>query len=571
MPSGRLVARDVEQQLELRVPGLHAALQVDDQDADRQGLDDVLVVVLELLVLRRLAAQGAVEARVLERDRERPGHSLHQRQVVAGKQAVPAGPAQADPGQGASAQPAGDEMAAAEARDRRQLLVRLGIRQQDRATVRLRAQVERIQLQRFRGHLAIRAALVQRAKQLPFLVALRRLGQDEHSLHAQGLGEARSDAANHAVEVRLGSQFRRERRQGPAIVVTVAVETPLEDLEQEVADGPDQGGRGRDRNHPGHRSEAIQPGGWRASPEQDSVTDRGQQPYARSVGRGPAPEDLDVQEAIAQQGRHDRGRQRREGEDGEGLVRAWRGPCRERRHIQRSERQRRREGAADQPIPLEPVQGVARMAGALVDRVGGRADIQDQQDEGGRVEERQQGGFADAVGGPAPCRRVMGRAHRDRGSEGQPGKPGPPGLRSGETQAEVQEQRWHQQQRPDVQPVDQPVETVQLAGGTERIHAEGRYAESEEAVRRRVRGSPEPDEQADQAVDPAQRQQEAAQGAPSPACEHERKAEPFPAPFEEILDALPGSDPRAAARRVQRFRDRETADRMQKVARPHPH
>ena len=79
----RDVSRNAGQLLDLRVPALHAVVQIDGQDADVDRFDDVLAEFLQPLVLFDLLLQRTVETAILDGDRDVPDKRDQQFQVVA--------------------------------------------------------------------------------------------------------------------------------------------------------------------------------------------------------------------------------------------------------------------------------------------------------------------------------------------------------------------------------------------------------------------------------------------------------------------------------------------------------
>ena len=85
----------------LRVPALDAVVEIEREDADVDGLDDVLVELLQALELADLLFEARVEAGVLQRDADVAGQRLEQLDVFAGEEIAADGAAQADDGDGA--------------------------------------------------------------------------------------------------------------------------------------------------------------------------------------------------------------------------------------------------------------------------------------------------------------------------------------------------------------------------------------------------------------------------------------------------------------------------------------
>ena len=88
--------------LHLRVPAFDAVVEIEGQDADVDGFDDVLVELLEPLELADFFFQAGVEAGVLEGDADVAGQGFEQLDVFAGEEVAADGAAQADDGDGAA-------------------------------------------------------------------------------------------------------------------------------------------------------------------------------------------------------------------------------------------------------------------------------------------------------------------------------------------------------------------------------------------------------------------------------------------------------------------------------------
>ncbi len=89
--------------LHLGVPAFDAVVEIDGEDADVDGFDDVLVELLEAFELGDLLFEAAVELRVLDRDADVAGERFEQLHVFAGEEVAVVGAAEADDGDGASA------------------------------------------------------------------------------------------------------------------------------------------------------------------------------------------------------------------------------------------------------------------------------------------------------------------------------------------------------------------------------------------------------------------------------------------------------------------------------------
>ncbi len=88
--------------LHLRVPAFDAVVEIEGQDADVDGFDDVFVELLETLELADFFFEPRVEAGVLEGDADVAGQRFQQFNVFAREEVAADGAAQADDGDGAA-------------------------------------------------------------------------------------------------------------------------------------------------------------------------------------------------------------------------------------------------------------------------------------------------------------------------------------------------------------------------------------------------------------------------------------------------------------------------------------
>ncbi len=99
--------------LHLRIPAFDAVVEVEGEDADVDGLDDVFVELLEPLELANFVFEAGVEAGVLEGDADVAGEGLEQLDVFAGEEVAADGAAEADDGDGAAGSGAAFDLPAA--------------------------------------------------------------------------------------------------------------------------------------------------------------------------------------------------------------------------------------------------------------------------------------------------------------------------------------------------------------------------------------------------------------------------------------------------------------------------
>ena len=72
LPEG-LRSRPAEENFHLLIPALDAIFEINGEDADVDGLQDVLIEFLEPLELGNLSLQPTVELRILDRDADVAG------------------------------------------------------------------------------------------------------------------------------------------------------------------------------------------------------------------------------------------------------------------------------------------------------------------------------------------------------------------------------------------------------------------------------------------------------------------------------------------------------------------
>ena len=89
--------------LHLGVPALDPVVEIDGEDADVDGFDDVLVELLEAFELCDLLLEAAIELGVLDGDADVAGERFEQLHVFAGEEVAVVGAAEADDGDGAGA------------------------------------------------------------------------------------------------------------------------------------------------------------------------------------------------------------------------------------------------------------------------------------------------------------------------------------------------------------------------------------------------------------------------------------------------------------------------------------
>src|ERR1700722_17248889 len=104
------IARNFEKADELGIPGLDAVLEVESQDADVQGFDDIFAEIFEALDLSGFLFERVIETRVLDGDADVASDGEQQLEIVAGEVIAADGFGKAENGGGAVVEATGDEV-----------------------------------------------------------------------------------------------------------------------------------------------------------------------------------------------------------------------------------------------------------------------------------------------------------------------------------------------------------------------------------------------------------------------------------------------------------------------------
>ncbi len=232
------VAWDARQPLDLRVPALHAIVQIRRQYPDVDGLDDILAELLQPLVFLYLALQRAVQPRVLDRDADVAGQRSEQLHIVARKEVALVGPAERQirdgPAPHAAREIVGEIQLGNRSTNRDRPLMRHRVQQMPRALEEqvglagLIAQLiaQKAEVQFLRLLLAALLPIAQRHVQLEPIVVARRFARQEkrHMLDGQRVQQPVRHRAQHLVQIRFRSQLARELDQRAPVVVAILIE-----------------------------------------------------------------------------------------------------------------------------------------------------------------------------------------------------------------------------------------------------------------------------------------------------------------------------------------------------------
>ena len=246
--------------LHLRVPAFDAVVEVDGEDADVDGLDDVLVELLQALEFADFLFEAGIEAGVLEGDADVAGEGLEQLDVFAGEEVAADGAAEADDGDGAAGgglrSGAGLDLAGGDAAG--QIVVEV---EQRGGALLVRADGE--PPARFRGRCGSggwpgqhRSKQVEEAEVEALLSEADFSGQAVRGGQAQAgiLGQEDGDAGHEkrarqlfddgleqGLEIGFGAETAAELDQGLAIVVAMAVEGAIDPALNTALEGVEDG------------------------------------------------------------------------------------------------------------------------------------------------------------------------------------------------------------------------------------------------------------------------------------------------------------------------------------------
>ena len=254
------------------------------------------------------------------------------------------------------------------------------------------------------------------------------------------------------------------------------------------------------------------------------------------------------------------------------MIRSRGGSSEKRNDVEAGEWRDCARGAVTKPVQLPAMYGILRAANCLPDCESGRAESRDEQDQRRSVKELHQSRLSDTAGDPAASRSVVSGADTDGESVSCSDKHVTTTPAAGEARTEVQEQRWYEEQCPDIDPVHEPIQHVQPTGRAERENSKRRERERIESMRGGVPRTAQPNEQSQRRAAPAEHKQEYGQGIAAGAfADDDRETLATPVTLDHVLGARPSSEFGEDARGVQGFIDRPPTDRTQNVTRPHSH
>ena len=247
--------------LHLRVPALDAVVEIEGQNADVDGLDDVLVELLEPLEFADLFFQAGVEAGVLEGDADVAGQGFEQFDIFAGEEIAADGAAQADDGDGAAVgrlpswHAAGQIVVEVEQCGGALLVLGqmeglLRIFEEDVGVVRGVVEVEEAEGERAPSLAVLRGARPRRASRE------RRPGQaqasgvlgdeDGDASHQQRARQLLDDRLEQRLEIGFGTEAAAELDERLAVVVAMAVEGAVDPALNTALEGIEDGRRHHD-------------------------------------------------------------------------------------------------------------------------------------------------------------------------------------------------------------------------------------------------------------------------------------------------------------------------------------
>src|SRR5665213_296995 len=350
---------------------------------------------------------------------------------------------------------------------------------------------------------AMREAVRCDQSEVLVLVHLVRVGEEDgDASDEEGLGQALDDGLDEGAEVGLGVETAAELDEGFAVVETLLVEDAihaaldeaLERIEEQAGD--DDGGD----EAPG--AEARELGVYELGGKGDDAKVEADQGGGRErVGDAALEDEVDVHEAVTDDGPTEGERKQDQRKDGEAREVVGRGGVREERDdVEGGEGQDREQRSAGEPLELLALQGV------LFAAIAPPEDSRSHEVEDGEV------GVVDLVetvdelagGGPALLGEVAEDEQHRAGQVEQRIEEVAAGARLfvvGEADREVQEERGLESCGYVVAPQDPEVESVQLSGDLEGVEREGGQAEDVEVGGFRGRPAAEENVEADGEVD----------------------------------------------------------------------
>src|ERR1017187_2802078 len=464
----------------LRVPGLDAVFQIDSQHTYADGLDDVLVELLEALVLRSLALQRFVKARILQRDANVAGQGFEQLHIFTGEEIAFRGFAQPEHGDHAVHHGAGNVVVEVEPANGFTRLGSLahrlaGVVEEQVALFPLRAlHVQEVEVE------SAGVGDAERLGESELLRMLRIRQEHGHAVHQQRVREAINDRSEHVVEVGFGIQIAAKLDQRLTVVVAFLVKKLVEVVLNPVLEGVKEQCSDGNRDHQADRTGAgeVLVEEFRDHADGRKIC-RQNCASGNGVSHAALEDEVDVHQAVAEYGVAEREGQEHQRQNGEAHAHCRHAAEQVGNHVKNGERSDGEDGTARYPLHLLPQDGRACMTVAMPEHDGRGHKV------GGEIDHRQPiKAETQGLAGLQPLdgNDLEGQDHRARqihqGNE--PAAACQQYLAFGEGQRKVQEQRRLQKPGHDVRPVNDPVEVVELASVVKRIKNERHQAENVE-------------------------------------------------------------------------------------------
>ena len=387
-------------------------------------------------------------------------------------------------------------------------------------------------------------------------------------LDAQGLQQPLAHDGQRGVQVGLRTQFPGELHQGPAVVVAVAVEMPVQPLLHPVADGLEEERRDQHHGHQAGVAQVLEILFHQGAQREDDAVKRRQHAQGRQGVRVAAAEDdVHVHQPVA----HNRVGQRERNQSHAQHAHLHVGIRHRAQHVRQHVKQRERQDPAERSV-AQPLQLLAHhhVFGAAV--FGGQNQRADQvgQRPGhhpGPVHHpaqfHQRHGDLHGAGTEGHERQEhQGRGHVEQNGAGDAAEPRP---RLGKRQAEMQEHGGRQQARHQVAEINHLVEIVELAGVVEAQRNETRQAQNIKMPRLLRAAPPEVDEQPDHQVSRPHRVLVEDRPVQRLLGHHQRRGQFHAAALQPILRLAPCADAYQDLGHIRGLFDRDAVDIQQPV------
>ena len=523
----------------LRVPALDAVVEIDGEDAHVDGLDDVLVELLEALEFDDFFFEAGVEAGVLQSDADVAGERFEQLDIFAGEEVAAQGAAEADDGDGSTgaafplqgtrpkARSVERRLADANARRRLghaagQIVVEI---EEGRGALLRRGQMQNLlgvlkeNVRVIGGAIEVQEAKIEALR--AFTLWTRFLGKSVRGGEAQAArfagqedgdagyeeraGQLLHDGVEQRLQIGLRTEAAAELDQGLAVVVAMAVEGAIDPSLNAALEGIEDRGGNQDGDHQSPLAHRFR------QPDVDHDRDEGDdaevaaedERRGQRISHAALEDQVGVHQPVADDGPTEGERQKHQREAGEIREQVRRVELQQiRNRVKERERQHREQGSAGDPLQL-----------LAQERRGGAAVAAQEQQRGQDVKHRIVAG-GDLV--QAVEQQLGGRARAD-GPEPQPQQSGAGRVNQRqkpaaaqaleallrEAEREVEKERRLQGLGNDVGPEDGPVQQVEGRGVMESVERERDQAEEIEMRGAWRAPAAEEDVEADDQIDKA--------------------------------------------------------------------